>query len=83
MHATHLLDLIYVTTKNYQVSQTVWELWPAQDFDIRGDKYILEKVRVLLYDLPTGPYLCLYQILSKYFKHRTQGFSLEIHSGGN
>ena len=30
--------------------------------------------------MPTGPYLCLYQILSKYFKPHTQGFSLEIHS---
>ena len=42
----------------------------------------MEKVRVLLkHDMPTGPYLCLYQILSKYFKLHTQGFSLEIHSG--
>ena len=31
--------------------------------------------------MPTGPYLCLYQILSKYFQSHTQGFSLEIHSG--
>ena len=31
--------------------------------------------------MPTGPYLCLYQILSKYFKPHTQGLSLEIHSG--
>ena len=30
--------------------------------------------------MPSGPYLCLYQILSKYFKANTQGFSLEIHS---
>ena len=44
-HATLLLDLIYVPTKNYQ---TVWELWPAKDFSIRGDTYIMEKVRVLL-----------------------------------
>ena len=41
----------------------------------------MEKARVLLQDMPTGPYLCLYQILSKYFKPHTQGFSLEIHSG--
>ena len=67
--------------KIIKLSQTVWELWPAQDFGIRGDKYIMEKVRVLLYDMPTGPYLCLYQILSKYFKLHTQGFRLEIHSG--
>ena len=31
--------------------------------------------------MPTGPYLCLYQILSQYFKPNTQGFNLEIHSG--
>ena len=31
--------------------------------------------------MPTGPYLCLYEILSKYFKSHTQGFSLETHSG--
>ena len=39
---------------------------------------IIEKVRVLM---PTSPYLCLYQILSKHFKLHTQGFSLVIHSG--
>ena len=37
--------------------------------------------RTLEHDMPTGPYLCLYQILSKYFKPHTQGFSLAIHSG--
>ena len=31
--------------------------------------------------MPTGPYLCLYQILSKYFKPHTQELGLEIHSG--
>ena len=33
--------------------------------------------------MPTGPYLCFYQMLSKSFKPHTQGFtsSLEIHSG--
>ena len=31
--------------------------------------------------MPTGSYLCLYQILSKYFKPQTQEFGLEIHSG--
>ena len=37
--------------------------------------------QTLAHDMPTGPYLCLYQILSKYFKPHTQEFSLEIHSG--
>ena len=42
----------------------------AQAFGFRGDKYLTKKVRVvsLIQDMPTGPYLCLYQILSKYFK---------------
>ena len=48
----------------------MWELWPAQDFGIRGDNNGESE----------SPYLCLYQILSKYFKPHTQGFSSEIHS---
>ena len=40
----------------------------------------MEKVRTLEHDMPTGPYLCLYQTL-KYFKPHTQKFGLEIHSG--
>ena len=71
--------------KIIKLSQTVYELWPAQDFSIRGDKYIMEKdgesESTLEHDMPTSPYLCLYQILSKYFKPYTQEFSLEIHSG--
>ena len=48
LHATHLLDLIYVPTKNIKLSLTVWEFWPAQDFGTRRDKKIMEKVKVLL-----------------------------------
>ena len=66
--------------KIIKLSQTVWELRPAQDFGIRGDKYIMEKVRVQEHDMPTGPYLYLYQTLTKYFKPHTQEFGLEIHS---
>ena len=80
LHATHLLDLIYVPTKNYQVISKVWELWPAQDFGIRGENNG-ESESSLEHDMPTGPYLCLYKILSKYFKPHIQGFSLEIHPG--
>ena len=42
----------------------------AQAFGFRGDKYVTKKIRVisLTQDMYTGPYLCLYQILSKYFK---------------
>ena len=66
--------------KIIKLSQTVWELWPAQDFGIRGDNNG-ESESTLEHNMPTGPYLCLYHILSKYFKPHTQGFSLEIHSG--
>ena len=58
----------------------------AQTFRFRGDKYIIKKVRVvsLTRNMPTGSYLCLYQILPKYFKplwSYAQEFGLEIHSG--
>ena len=66
--------------KIIKLSQTLWELWPVQDFGIRGD-YNGESESTLEHDMPSGPYLCLYQILSKYFKPHAQGFSLEIHSG--
>ena len=64
--------------KIIKLSQTVWELWPAQDFGIRGN-INGESESTLEHDMLTGPYL--YQILSKSFKPHTQGFSLEIHSG--
>ena len=50
------------------LSQTVLKLWPAQDFGFRGDNYIRKTVRVfsLAHDMPTGPPLHSYQILSKY-----------------
>ena len=67
LHGTFLLDLIDVPTKLYQ---TVWELWPAQAFGFRGDKYITKKVRVvsLAHDMPIGRPLHPYQILSKYLE---------------
>ena len=42
----------------------------AQALGFRCDKYVTKKVRIvsLTCEMPTGPYLCLYQILSKYFK---------------
>ena len=65
-----------------KLSQTVWELWPAQDFGMRGDKYKMEKVTVLLNTTCLlVPYLWLYQILSKYFKPHTQGFTLKFIQG--
>ena len=51
-----------------KLSQTVWELQPAQYFSFRGDNYITKSVRVvsLARDIPTGPPLQSNQILSKY-----------------
>ena len=51
-----------------KLSQTAWELWPAEDFGFRGDNYIMKTERVvsLAWDAPTGPPLHSYQILSKY-----------------
>ena len=49
----------------------VSKLWSVQDFGFRGDNYIKKKkVRVvsLAGDMPTGPPLHLYQILSYYLK---------------
>ena len=53
-------------------SQTVWELWPAQDFCFREDKYIMKKVRVvsLACDTPTGPSLYPYQYESNPLKNK-------------
>ena len=41
--------------KIIKLSQTVWELWPAQDFGIRGDNYG-ESESTLEHNMPTGPY---------------------------
>ena len=30
-----------------KLSQTVWQLWPAQDFGFRGDKYIRQELSFL------------------------------------
>ena len=50
-----------------KLSQTVWELWPAQDFCFRRDNHITNIVRVisLASNMPTRPPLYPYQILSK------------------
>ena len=41
-------DTCICPTKN-KLSQTVWELWPAQDFSFRGHKYIMEQFIALLH----------------------------------
>ena len=80
LHATLRLDLICIPTKNYQVISNSMEVMTCTRHQGRYVNYG-ESESSLEHDMPTGPYLCLYQILSKYFKPHTQGFSLEIHSG--
>ena len=51
-----------------KLSQTVWVLWPAENFGFRGDNHTMKIVRVvsLARGTPTDPLLHSYQILSKY-----------------
>ena len=51
-----------------KLSQTIWELWPAWDFGLRGDNYTTKTWRVvtLACNIPTGPLLHFYQTLSNY-----------------
>ena len=50
-----------------KLSQTVWELWPEEDFGFRRDNYIMKIVRVvsLVRGMPTGPLLHSYQNIIK------------------
>ena len=71
-----------------KLSQSVWELLPAQDFSFRRDNYIWKTVRVvpLARDTPTGPPLIPtkhYQIMSKGIKvmERTRTSTISA-SGG-
>ena len=81
MSFLHLFDLIYVPTKNYQLISNSMGVMACTKFRNQGI-YIHngESESTLECDMPTGPYLCLYQILSKYFKPHTQEFGFEIHS---
>ena len=82
MHATHLLDLIYFPTKTYQVISNSMGVMAGTRFQRQERKvHKGERESTLEHDSPSGPYLCLYQILSKYFKPHTQEIGLEIHSG--
>ena len=64
----------------------IWELWPAQDFGFRGDKYIMKKVRVVpcmrhpfwSLSMPL-PNIKIFQIIKKLWSARE--FGLKIHSG--
>ena len=76
LHGTSLLVILFTLPNIIKLSQTVWELWPAQDFGFRGDNYITKIVGVvsLARDAPSGPLLHSYQILSKYVQgYRSYG----------
>ena len=68
-----------------KLSQTVWELWPAQNFGFRGDNCIKKTVRVvsLACNVPTGPPLHSYQILSKYVqRYQSYGANKDASTDG-
>ena len=56
-----------MSPQNIILSQTVWELWPAQDFGFRGGKYMKQELSflhaTLLLDLKYVP-TKYYQIIS-------------------
>ena len=63
----------------------VSNLWSAHDFGFRGDIYIMKKkvgVVSLACDIPTGPPLHFYQILSDYLKlYESYGLDKILASG--
>ena len=60
-----------------KLSQTIWELWPTQDFNFRGDNYITKKVRVisLARELPS----VLLFIPTKYYQNMSRVSKLWMH----
>ena len=61
LHATLLLDLIYVPTKYIKLSQIVWELWPAQNLGFKGDNYITKKSKSCLSCMQRSDLVDIYQ----------------------
>ena len=57
-----------------KLSQTVWELWPAQDFGFSGDNYIRKTVRVVF--LHTTHLLVLLYIPTKYYQSMSKGIKV-------
>ena len=57
-----------------KLSQTVWELWPAQDFGFRGDNYITKIVRVT--PLHATCLLVLLCIPTKYYRYMYKGINV-------
>ena len=55
-----------------KLSQTVWELWPAQDFGFRGDNLHNKEVRLSI--LHATRLLVLLYIPTKYYQNMSKGY---------
>ena len=75
--------MVVILPNIIKLPQTVRKLWPAQDFGIREDKYIMEKVRVLLNRTCYWSLSMHLPNIIKIFQtcFHTQEFGLEIHLG--
>ena len=74
---TCLMVLLFISTKHYQNMYKGIEVIERDDFGFRRDSYITKKkVRVvsLAHDMPAGPPLHLYQILS-YYLNKYSGYN--------
>ena len=58
-----------------KLSKTVWELWPAQDFGFRGDKYITKKVHVCFLSYTLHAY-CALSMSTKYYQNISNHFEV-------
>ena len=58
---------IAILKDRFMKNPSNFQFWPHK---LSCFRYLTKKVSVvsLIQGMPTGPYLCLYQILSKYFK---------------
>ena len=70
LHMTHLLVLLFISTKHYQNMSKGIKVMDCTRFPLSGDNYLMKIVRVvsLACDTPTGPPLYSYQILLNYLK---------------
>ena len=58
-----------------KLPRTVWELWPAQDFDFRGDNNIMKIVRVISFLCKTCLLVRLL-IPTKYYQNMSKGIKV-------
>ena len=65
-------------SNNTKLFESVWELWPVQDFCFRGDKYIMKKLRVvsLAHNMPSCPLF----IPTTYYQNTSKGIKVIKHT---